>query len=148
RRLAGIDLSRIQRQRRDRRRELLPQRGRVADAIEEGTEAARPAVLRSGHQVTATAAADGLRAAGLDQAAVAACASAQQQGTTDLAGARERYGQLWRCCDDLLLRLPPKPKRNEAEAAAAHAILADARAHRERFLAAHGEALYDRITRG
>jgi len=98
--------------------------------------------------VTATAAADGLRAAGLDQAAVAAWAAAQQRGTADLAGDRECYGQLWRCCDDLLQRLPPKPKRNEAEAAAAHAILADARAHRERFLAAHGEALYDRITRG
>jgi thioesterase DpgC len=95
---------------------------------------------------SATAGTEALRAAGLDQAMLAAWAAARQERTTDLAGDRERYGQLWRCCDDLLQRLPPKPKRNDAEAAAAHAVLACARAHRERFLAAHGEALYDRLT--
>jgi (3,5-dihydroxyphenyl)acetyl-CoA 1,2-dioxygenase len=89
----------------------------------------------------------GLRAAGLDQAAVAAWAGARQERTTDLAGDRERYAQFWRCCDDLLRRLPPKERRGDAEAAAAHAILTSARAHRERFLAAHAEALYDRLTR-
>jgi (3,5-dihydroxyphenyl)acetyl-CoA 1,2-dioxygenase len=91
--------------------------------------------------------ADCLLAAGLDQAATAAWAAARQERTTDLAGDRERYGQFWRCCDDLLQRLPPKPRRNDAEAAAAHAILTSARAHRERFLAAHAEALYDQLTR-
>src|SRR5262249_16922810 len=53
----------------------------------------------------------------------------------------------WRCGDDLLQRLPPKPRRSDAEAAAAHAILTSARAHRERFLGAHAEALYDQLTR-
>jgi len=91
--------------------------------------------------------ADSLRAAGLDQPATAAWAAARQERTADLAGDRERYGQFWRCCDDLLQRLPPKPRRNEAEAAAAEAVLAAGRAHRERFLAAHAEALYDRLTR-
>jgi enoyl-CoA hydratase/carnithine racemase len=95
---------------------------------------------------SATAGTEALRAAGLDQAMLAAWAAACQERTTDLAGDRERYGQLWRCCDDLLQRLPPKPKRNEVEAAAAHAILTSARAHRERFLAGHAEALYDRLT--
>jgi enoyl-CoA hydratase/carnithine racemase len=90
---------------------------------------------------------DCLLAAGLDQAAIAAWAAARQERTTDLAGDRERYGHFWRCCDDLLQRLPPKPRRNEAEAAAAQAILASARAHRERFLGAHAEALYDQLTR-
>jgi thioesterase DpgC len=91
--------------------------------------------------------ADSLRAAGLDHAATAAWAAARQERTADLAGDRERYGQFWLCCGDLLQRLPPKPRRNEAEAVAAQAILAAARAHRERFLAAHAEALYDRLTR-
>jgi (3,5-dihydroxyphenyl)acetyl-CoA 1,2-dioxygenase len=90
---------------------------------------------------------DRLLAAGLDQAAIAAWAAARQERTTDLAGDRERYGRFWRCCDDLLQRLPPKPRRHDAETAAAHAILTSARAHRERFLGAHAEALYDQLTR-
>jgi (3,5-dihydroxyphenyl)acetyl-CoA 1,2-dioxygenase len=90
---------------------------------------------------------DRLLASGLDQAAIAAWAAARQERTTDLAGDRKRYGRFWRCCDDLLQRLPPKPRRNEAEAAAAQAILTSARAHRERFLGAHADALYDQLTR-
>src|SRR5215510_14609172 len=96
---------------------------------------------------SATVRTEALRAAGLDQAAVAAWAAAHQERAIDLAGDRERYGQLWRWCEDLLQRLPPKPKRNEVEAAAADAILISARAHRERFLGAHGAALYDQLTR-
>ena len=96
---------------------------------------------------SATVRTEALRAAGLDQAAVAAWAAAHQERAIDLAGDRERYGQLWRCCEDLLQHLPPKPKRNEVEAAAADAILISARAHRERFLGAHGAALYDQLTR-
>jgi thioesterase DpgC len=96
---------------------------------------------------SATADTGSLRAAGLDQAAVAAWAAACQERTTDLAGDRDRYAQFWRCCDDLLARLPPKPRRNEAETAAAQAILTSARSHRERFLGAHAEVLYDRLTR-
>ena len=42
--------------------------------------------------------------------------------------------------------LPPKPRRNEAEQAAADALLSDARASRESFLAAHVEEIYDRLT--
>ncbi len=49
--------------------------------------------------------------------------------------------------DDLLARLPRKPKRNRAEAEAAHVILDAARARRERFLAAHVRALYEELTR-
>ena len=46
----------------------------------------------------------------------------------------------------LLRRLPLKPRRNEAEQAAADALLSDARASRESFLAAHVEPVYDRLT--
>ncbi len=90
---------------------------------------------------------DSLRAAGLDEAAVAAWLAARVERTTDLETDRSAYMQLWRAGDDLLQRLPPKPKRSDAEAAAADMLLTSARAHRERFMAAHGEVLYDRLTR-
>ena len=44
-------------------------------------------------------------------------------------------------------RLAAKTKRNRAEAAAAQLILGTAREQRERFLAVHAEALYDKLTR-
>ena len=59
--------------------------------------------------------------------------------------ARE-YVAFWRCSAALLGRLPAKPQRNEAERAAAEALLSDARASRESFLAAHVEQVYDRLT--
>ena len=43
-------------------------------------------------------------------------------------------------------RCRAKPRRNEAERAAADALLSDARASRELFLAAHVEPVYDRLT--
>ncbi|HSU98664.1 MAG TPA: enoyl-CoA hydratase/isomerase family protein [Roseiarcus sp.] len=52
----------------------------------------------------------------------------------------------WRRSAALLRRLPPKPKRNEAEQEAADALLSDGRASRESFLAAHVETVYDRLT--
>jgi (3,5-dihydroxyphenyl)acetyl-CoA 1,2-dioxygenase len=42
--------------------------------------------------------------------------------------------------------VPPKPRRNEVERAAADALLSDARASRESFLAAHVEQIYDLLT--
>ena len=88
-----------------------------------------------------------MRAAGLGEDAVAAWLSAQEEQTTDFEADRARYSRFFQHCDDLLQRLPKKPRRNDAEAAAAAALLTGARGHRERFLAAHGEALYDRLTR-
>jgi thioesterase DpgC len=52
----------------------------------------------------------------------------------------------WRRSKTLLRKLPPKPRRNEAERAAADALMSDARASRESFLAAHVEPVYDRLT--
>jgi (3,5-dihydroxyphenyl)acetyl-CoA 1,2-dioxygenase len=46
----------------------------------------------------------------------------------------------------LLARLPAKSKRSEAERAAAGALLSDAHASRESFLATHVEQIYDRLT--
>jgi thioesterase DpgC len=57
------------------------------------------------------------------------------------------YPAFWQLSDGLVRRLPAKPKRNRAEAAAAQLILGTAREQRERFLRVHAEALYDRLTR-
>ncbi len=89
---------------------------------------------------------NGLHSAGLDEAAVAAWLEAVPPGTADFAGDRNRYSHYWKKCDDLISRLPHKPKRNRAETDAAHLIASAARAERERFLAAHAQALYDELT--
>ena len=52
----------------------------------------------------------------------------------------------WRRSAALLERLPAKSKRNEAERAAADALLSDGHASRESFLAAHVEQVYDCLT--
>jgi (3,5-dihydroxyphenyl)acetyl-CoA 1,2-dioxygenase len=57
-----------------------------------------------------------------------------------------RHSDFWRRTAALLARLPPKPRRNEAEKAAAETLLSAARAYRESFLAAHVEQIYDRLT--
>src|SRR5947199_8061353 len=87
-----------------------------------------------------------LRAAGLGDGEIAAWIAAERSGTADYDSDCARYSQFWGRSDDLISRLPPKPARSAAEAAAAEAIFAPAREHRERFLAAHGEAVYERLT--
>src|SRR6202046_4934616 len=56
------------------------------------------------------------------------------------------YGAFWRRSAALLGRLPAKSRRNDAERVAAQALLSDAHASRESFLAAHVEPVYDRLT--
>src|ERR1700733_1637871 len=58
--------------------------------------------------------------------------------------ARE-YGAFWRRSAALLRRLPAKSRRNEAERAAAEALLSDAHASRQPFLAAHVDQVHDRL---
>src|ERR1700690_1043263 len=55
-------------------------------------------------------------------------------------------GAFWRRSAALLGMLPAKSRRNEAERAAAEALLSDVHASREAFLAAHVEGVYDRLT--
>ncbi len=88
-----------------------------------------------------------LRGAGLGDDDIASWVAAQVAQTTNFETDRARYSRFFDHCDGLLRRLPSKPRRNDTEAAAAAALLASAREHRERFLAAHAEALYDRVTR-
>jgi thioesterase DpgC len=56
--------------------------------------------------------------------------------------------RLWAASDAALARLPPKPRRRPEQAEEAGWLLRDARALRERFLLAHADELYSRLTDG
>ena len=66
--------------------------------------------------------------------------------TTELASDRAGFGHFWQRAGELLARLPPKPKRNAAEAATAAEILALARASRTHYMRAHAREVYDALT--
>lgn len=58
------------------------------------------------------------------------------------------HSSWWRRGHDLLDALPPKPRRTSAEQQLARRLIEGARGARTGFLAAHGTALYDRLTAG
>jgi thioesterase DpgC len=89
-----------------------------------------------------------LRASGLGHSAIAEWRAEFIDETGDYDSDCARYSLFWGRSNDLLQRLPPKPKRNDAEAEAAATILAAAREHRERFLTAHAATVYGKVTRG
>ena len=88
-----------------------------------------------------------LQSAGLDEKAVAEWLAAAPRDKADFDHDRGRYAHFWKKSNELVGRLPKKPKRNRAEADAAGFILTAAREQRERFLAAHAQAVYDELTR-
>jgi thioesterase DpgC len=65
---------------------------------------------------------------------------------TDFTTDRRLYSEFWRLSNDLISRLPPKPKRTAEQAKAADFIFAQARNARTRFLAAHVGELYAALT--
>ncbi len=82
-------------------------------------------------------------------AATVTGASAQEaapRDTGDFAGDCARYSRFWEQSAALLARLPAKPARNAEQAEAAERIKQAAREARARFLSAHVEAAYDRLT--
>jgi thioesterase DpgC len=89
-----------------------------------------------------------LRSAGLEELDIAEWTAAEPPETTDYQSDRRRYSDFWRRCNELVDRLPPKSARSSAQSAAAQSILTAAREHRERFLSAHSETLYDALTHG
>jgi len=93
----------------------------------------------------ADAAAHRLRTAGLDETAVVDWIAAWPDGQS-FDDQPRGYPEFWQLSDSLVRRLPPKPKRNQAEAAAAQLILGAAREQRERFLSLNAEVLYDKLT--
>src|ERR1700736_2584093 len=90
---------------------------------------------------------DRLRASGLGESAIAEWLADAVDATGDYGGDCARYSLFWGRSNQLLHRLPPKPKRNDAEAGTAVTILAATREHRERFLTAHARTVYDKVTR-
>lgn len=92
-------------------------------------------------------AAGGAVAPGANGSAFEEWTRAEPSGTGELFGGDgERYSAFWRGAAELLARLPARSRRSEAETAAAAAILARARASRERFLSAHAGSVYDALT--
>lgn len=87
-----------------------------------------------------------LVAAGIPAETAGEWLAAEQTRTADLATDRHRYGGFWLKSAELVGALPPKPQRSPDETAAAALIIGRARAARERFLAAHAEAVYDEVT--
>ena len=74
-----------------------------------------------------------LCAAGLPEQAVHEWSRAVPTETGDYKSDTQRYGSFWRQSARLLQTLPQKPRRNEAERAAADALLSHSRATRESF---------------
>ena len=66
--------------------------------------------------------------------------------TGDFTGDCVRYSRFWESSAARLARLPAKPARNAEQAQAAERIKQAARDARGRFLSAHVEAVYDRLT--
>ena len=74
--------------------------------------------------------------------AVRAWARKAPARVTAFAADRAVFGEFWRRADELLARLPAKPRRTAAEAAAAAEILSLARESRALFARAHASAVY------
>jgi thioesterase DpgC len=87
-----------------------------------------------------------MRAAGLPEQEAREWSESFPVTTGEFESDARDCSAFWRRSAALLRRLPSKPRRNGAEQAAAEALLSDARASRESFLAAHVEQIYDRLT--
>jgi (3,5-dihydroxyphenyl)acetyl-CoA 1,2-dioxygenase len=90
--------------------------------------------------------ADVLSQAGLPRDAVAAWLASGGAVDGDYARDGEKFSRQWRLGAELLAKLPRKPARSQAQAAAAAAMLQRDRAAREKFLAAHAATIYRRLT--
>ena len=87
-----------------------------------------------------------MRAAGLPEQAVVEWSRAFPAETGPYESDVQRFASFWGQASALLRTLPRKPARNEAEQAAAEALLSVARASREAFLAAHVDHVYGILT--
>jgi len=89
---------------------------------------------------------DVLTRAGLPHEAVAAWLAGGGAVSGDYRRDAESFSRQWRVGADLIAKLPPKPQRSQAVAEAASLILERDRKARERFLTAHAETVYRRLT--
>src|SRR5262249_23297658 len=88
----------------------------------------------------------GFDRAGLPREPVAAWLDGDDLLTGDFRRDCEKFSRRWGMGADLLARLAAKPARSDAQAAAAVAIMEPDRAARAKFLDAHVETLYRRLT--
>src|SRR5215467_9308262 len=72
--------------------------------------------------------------------------SATPDASGDFVADRQSFAEFWLRSRQLIECLPPKPKRNEAQAVVAAEVHAAARQSRERFLRQHVEAVYAVLT--
>jgi thioesterase DpgC len=84
--------------------------------------------------------------AGLPREAVADWSSGEVAVTGDYRRDAEDFSRQWRIGTEILLQLPPKNSRSEAQTAAAAEIIRRDRAAREKFLGAYAETIYRRLT--
>ena len=89
---------------------------------------------------------DVLDRAGLPRDALAAWLDCDGAVCGDYRRDAESFSRQWRSGAELIAALPAKPSRSHAQAAAAAAIQQRDRAAREKFLTAHVETLYRRLT--
>jgi thioesterase DpgC len=87
-----------------------------------------------------------LRAAGLPDNDAREWSASFPATTGEYESDARAHSAFWRQSAALLGKLPPKPRRNEAEQVAADALLSAARASRESFLGLHVERIYDLLT--
>src|SRR5262249_44588507 len=87
-----------------------------------------------------------LERAGLPRDSVAAWLDSDDGLSGDFSADAEKFSCRWRLGADLLARLPARPARSQAQAAALAAIVDRDRAARAKFLDAHVETLYRRLT--
>jgi (3,5-dihydroxyphenyl)acetyl-CoA 1,2-dioxygenase len=95
---------------------------------------------------TTAEAATAMRAAGLPEQAALEWSEAFPARTANYESDARTFGAFWSRSAALFRSLPPKPRRNGAEQAAADALVSRARASREAFLAAHVDEVYARLT--
>jgi (3,5-dihydroxyphenyl)acetyl-CoA 1,2-dioxygenase len=84
--------------------------------------------------------------AGLPRAAVTDWGGGDVAVTGDYRRDAEDFSRQWRIGTEILLQLPPKNSRSEAQTAAAAEIIRRDRAAREKFLGAYAETIYRRLT--
>jgi thioesterase DpgC len=87
-----------------------------------------------------------LTGAGLAADEVAAWQASRSSASADLDRDAAHFSRSWKLGSALCRALPPKPRRNAAEAAAAAHILGRDRKSRDLFMAAHVDAVYRRLT--
>jgi thioesterase DpgC len=84
--------------------------------------------------------------AGLPRDGIAAWHAGDEAVSGDYRRDAENFSRQWRIGAELLAKLPAKPARSAAQAAAATAILQRDRDARQKFLLAHAETIYRHLT--